>query len=126
MPRASSTPTSDASTPLPAQLLLIDGFSLKLLRVLQDEDFHDLVAARNTQGATIVTSNLVFSKWGDAFPARLLGVPLTGSDTAPGASPRRASSTALPDLSGSTKINCCQGRRNGEIIAPSVTPDQCP
>ena len=37
----------------------IDGFSLKLLRVPQDEDFHDLVAARNKQGATIVTSDLV-------------------------------------------------------------------
>ena len=38
----------------------------------QDEDFHDLVAERYEQGATI-TSNLDFSEWGDAFPNRLLG-----------------------------------------------------
>ena len=37
------------------------------------EDFHDLVAERYEQGATIVTSNLDFSEWGDAFPNRLLG-----------------------------------------------------
>ena len=37
------------------------------------EDLHDLVAERYEQGATIVTSNLDFSEWGDAFPNRLLG-----------------------------------------------------
>ena len=48
-------------------------FGLKPLRAPQDEDFHDLVAERYEQGATIVTSNLDFSEWGDAFPNRLLG-----------------------------------------------------
>ena len=42
-------------------------------RRLVYEDFHDLVAERYEQGATIITSNLDFSEWGDAFPNRLLG-----------------------------------------------------
>ena len=54
-------------------LLIIDDFGLKPLRSPQDEDFHDLIAERYEQGATIVTSNLDFSEWGDAFPNRLLG-----------------------------------------------------
>lgn len=54
-------------------LLIIDDFGLKPLRQPHDEDFHDLVAERYEQGAMIVTSNLDFSEWGDAFPNRLLG-----------------------------------------------------
>lgn len=54
-------------------LLIIDDFGLKPLRQPHDEDFHDLVAERYEQGATIVTSNLDFAEWGDAFPNRLLG-----------------------------------------------------
>ena len=54
-------------------LLIIDDFGLKPLRAPQDEDFHDLIAERYEQGATVVTSNLDFGEWGDAFPNRLLG-----------------------------------------------------
>ena len=54
-------------------LLVIDDFGLKPLRAPQDEDFHDLVAERYEQGATIISSNLDFPEWGDAFPNRLLG-----------------------------------------------------
>ena len=54
-------------------LLIIDDFGLKPLRPPQDEDFHDLIAERYEQTATIVTSNLDFAEWGDAFPNRLLG-----------------------------------------------------
>jgi len=54
-------------------LLIIDDFGLKPLRSPQDEDLHDLVAERYERGATIVTSNLDFSEWGEAFPNRLLG-----------------------------------------------------
>lgn len=54
-------------------LLIIDDFGLKPLRPPQDEDLHDLIAERYEQTATIVTSNLDFSEWGDAFPNRLLG-----------------------------------------------------
>lgn len=54
-------------------LLIIDDFGLKPLRPSQDEDFHDIIAERYERQATIVTSNLDFSEWGDAFPNRLLG-----------------------------------------------------
>lgn len=54
-------------------VLIIDDFGLKPLRTPQDEDFHDLIAERYEQAATIVTSNLDFAEWGDAFPNRLLG-----------------------------------------------------
>jgi DNA replication protein DnaC len=54
-------------------LLIIDDFGLKPLRPPQDEDLHDLVAERYEQGATVITSNLDFAEWGDAFPNRLLG-----------------------------------------------------
>ena len=54
-------------------LLLMDDFGLKPLRAPQDEDFHDLMAERYERTATIVTSNLDFTEWGDAFPNRLLG-----------------------------------------------------
>ena len=54
-------------------LLIIDDFGLKPLRSPQDEDLHDLIAERYERGSTIVTSNLDFSEWGDAFPNRLLG-----------------------------------------------------
>ena len=54
-------------------VLVIDDFGLKPLRPPQDEDLHDLLAERYEQTATIVTSNLDFTEWGDAFPNRLLG-----------------------------------------------------
>jgi len=54
-------------------LLIIDDFGLKPLRAPQDEDFHDLVAERYERGATVITSNLDFGEWGDAFPNQLLG-----------------------------------------------------
>jgi DNA replication protein DnaC len=55
-------------------LLIIDDFALKALRVPHDEDFHDLVAARYERAATILTSNLDLSEWGDACPDnRVLG-----------------------------------------------------
>jgi DNA replication protein DnaC len=57
-----------------ADLLIIDDFGLKPLRPPHDEDFHDLVGERYERGATIVTSNLDFAEWGDAFPAnKVLG-----------------------------------------------------
>jgi DNA replication protein DnaC len=53
-------------------LLVIDDFGLKPLRPPQDEDFHDLVAERYERGSTLVTSNLDFPEWGEAFSNRLL------------------------------------------------------
>ncbi|HEX4954031.1 MAG TPA: IS21-like element helper ATPase IstB [Thermoanaerobaculia bacterium] len=54
-------------------LLVLDDFGLKPLRPPHDEDFHDLIAERYERAATLVTSNLDFPEWGDAFPNRLLG-----------------------------------------------------
>lgn len=53
-------------------LLIIDDFGLRPLRSPQDEDFHDLVSQRYESTSTIVTSNLDFNEWGEAFPNRLL------------------------------------------------------
>ncbi len=50
-------------------LLVIDDFGLKPLRSPADEDLHDLIAERYERGATIVTSNLDFSEWDQAFPS---------------------------------------------------------
>ena len=54
-------------------LLIIDDFGLKPLKHGQDEDLHDLIAERYERISIIVTSNLDFSEWGDAFPNKLLG-----------------------------------------------------
>lgn len=55
-------------------LLIIDDFGLKPLRPPEDEMFHDLIAERYERAATILTSNLDFSEWGEAFAAnRMLG-----------------------------------------------------
>lgn len=54
-------------------LLIIDDFGLKPLKPGQDEDIHDLVAERYERASTIITSNLDFAEWGEAFPNKLLG-----------------------------------------------------
>lgn len=55
-------------------LLIIDDFGLKPLRPPEDESFHDLIAERYERAATIFTSNLDFTEWGDAFPGnKMLG-----------------------------------------------------
>jgi DNA replication protein DnaC len=54
-------------------LLILDDFGLKPLRAPHDEDLHDLVAERYERASSIITSNLDFKEWGDAFPNRLLG-----------------------------------------------------
>ena len=55
-------------------LLIIDDFGLKPLRTPFDEDLHDLIAERYERTTTIVTSNLDYSEWDQAFAVnRLLG-----------------------------------------------------
>ncbi len=49
-------------------LLIVDDFGLKPLRPPADEDLHDLVAERYEQSSTVVTSNLDFEEWDQAFP----------------------------------------------------------
>jgi len=53
-------------------LLIIDDFGLKPLRPPADEDLHDLIAERYEQTTTVVTSNLDFTEWDQAFPANRL------------------------------------------------------
>ena len=53
-------------------LLIIDDFGLKPLRSPADEDLHDLIAERYERTATIVTSNLDFPEWDQAFPVNRL------------------------------------------------------
>jgi DNA replication protein DnaC len=53
-------------------LLIIDDFGLKPLRPPADEDLHDLIAERYEQTSTILTSNLDFTEWDQAFPANRL------------------------------------------------------
>ncbi|MCP4609006.1 MAG: ATP-binding protein [Planctomycetes bacterium] len=53
-------------------LLIIDDFGLKPLQPPQDEDLHAVVAERYEKKSTIVTSNLDFDEWGDAFPNKIL------------------------------------------------------
>ena len=52
---------------------IIDDFGLKPLKSPHDEDLHDLIDERYEQKSTIITSNLDFSEWGQAFPNKLLG-----------------------------------------------------
>lgn len=54
-------------------LIIIDDFGLKPLRSPHDEDFHNLIDERYENSAMIITSNLDFGEWGDAFPNKLLG-----------------------------------------------------
>ena len=58
-------------------LLVIDDFGLKPLRPPADEDLHDLIGERYEQTATIVTSNLDFSEWDQAFAANRLPASAT-------------------------------------------------
>lgn len=58
------------------KLLIIDDFGLKPLKSPQDEYLHDIIAARYESSATIVTSNLDFNEWQDAFPNKLLGAAM--------------------------------------------------
>ena len=55
-------------------LLIIDDFGLKPLRTPQDEDLHELIAERYEHTSTIVTSNLAFEEWQQAFQNQLLGI----------------------------------------------------
>jgi DNA replication protein DnaC len=55
------------------ELLIVDDFGLKPMRPGQDEDFHDVIAERYERRTTIITSNLDFNEWGEAFHNKLLG-----------------------------------------------------
>lgn len=50
----------------------MDDFGLKPFKPGQDEDFHDLIAERYERTSTLITSNLDFNEWGEAFPNKIL------------------------------------------------------
>ena len=54
------------------ELLIIDDFGLKPLRAPADEDLHDLIAERYERGSTLITSNLDFDEWDQAFASNRL------------------------------------------------------
>ncbi|MFD3397277.1 ATP-binding protein, partial [Alteromonas macleodii] len=71
--RATNTYEKRFQTLAKVDLLIIDDFGLKPLKSPHDEDLHDLIDERYEQKSTIITSNLDFSEWGQAFPNKLLG-----------------------------------------------------
>ncbi len=54
-------------------LLIIDDFGLMPLRAPQDEDFYNLISERYEKVSTVITSNLDFKEWIQAFPNQVLG-----------------------------------------------------
>lgn len=54
-------------------LLIIDDFGIKPFKQNQEEDLHDIIAARYENNATIITSNLDFSEWHQIFSNKILG-----------------------------------------------------
>jgi len=70
--RAVGTAERKIATLARIPLLIIDDFGLKPMRSPADEDFHDLIAERYERSATIVTSNLDYNEWDQAFPANRL------------------------------------------------------
>jgi DNA replication protein DnaC len=87
-------------------LLIIDDFGLKPLRAPADEDLHDLIAERYEQAATIVTSNLDFPEWDQAFPAN-----------------RLLASASLDRLRTTPTAWCSMGSRTGRPGSWSATPN---
>lgn len=54
--------------------MIIDDFGLKPLRAPFDEDLHDPISERYERTTTVMTSNLDFEEWDQAFAInRLLG-----------------------------------------------------
>jgi DNA replication protein DnaC len=98
------------------ELLIIDDFGLKPLRAPADEDLHDLIAERYERAATIVTSNLDFPEWDQAFPGNRLLASATLDRLRHNAycltlegdsfrAPRMASGTSKPTLAKSAKTS---------------------
>ena len=54
------------------RLLIIDDFALKPLKSQEEEDLHDIIAERYETRPTIITSNLDFSEWQEAFQNKML------------------------------------------------------
>ena len=66
--RATNTHERRLATLARVPLLIVDDFGLKPLRAPADEDFHELISERYERASTIVTSNLDWTEWDQAFP----------------------------------------------------------
>src|SRR4029078_2481571 len=77
-------------------LLIMDNFGLKPMRTPQDEDFHDPIAERYERTSTVLTSNLDFTEWGDAFATNKMLGAATLDRPATCREPRRARRRELP------------------------------
>ena len=71
--RATNTYEKKLRAFIKVDLLIIDDFGLKPLQAQQDEDLHAVIAERYENRSTIVTSNLDFEEWGEAFPNKIIG-----------------------------------------------------
>ena len=70
--RATGTYAKVMKKLIQVRLLIMDDFGLKPLKSQEEEDIHDIIAERYEQKSTIITSNLDFSEWADAFQNKLL------------------------------------------------------
>ena len=119
------------------------GSWLTPLRPPADEDIHDLIAERYEQASTIVTSNLDFAEWNEAFPNTdcWLPPPSIACDTTPTASswkvrpvairksPRRPRNQSLPTVRNllilkpvGMSVRPAKTRSIMPIIPGSITP----
>jgi DNA replication protein DnaC len=110
-------------------VLIIDDFGLKPLRAPADEDLHDLIAERYERTATIVTSNLDFTEWDQAFPGnRLLAAglghrrPATPQRLLPHA--RRGLLPCAPTGSESGEKRPCQHPEKHRFLTPQRRPSE--
>ena len=71
--RAVGNYNSKMNSFLKPPLLIIDDFGIKPFKNNQEEDLHDIIAARYENNSTIITSNLDFSEWIQIFNNKLLG-----------------------------------------------------
>ena len=71
--KATSTYDRKLKALIKIDLLIIDDYGLKPLQSPQDEDLHAVIAERYENRSTIVTSNLDFEEWGEAFPNKIIG-----------------------------------------------------
>ena len=103
-------------------LLVIDDFGLKPLRPPADEDLHDLIAERYEQASTIVTSNLDFDEWDQAFPNNRLLASATVGRLRLLHGTRRTLRTQPQSRSGRPQIDSCRHCKN----RPFLTLQGCP
>ena len=107
-------------------LLIIDDFGLKPLRSPADEDLHDLIAERYEQASTIVTSNLDFPEWDQAFPNNrlLASASLDACATTPTAWSWMAARTEPPEPRPAVSNPQPQKRQNNPVLQPLGSPVQ--